>query len=75
MERLYTTDLMINGRKATYEVVFENDAYVFHPQGGGELQPFAVKREEDEWHPQGPLDNSLKEEAIASLENYLLSQH
>lgn len=75
MERLYTTDLMIKGRKATYEVIFENDAYVFHPQNAGEYQTFAVKREEDEWHPQSQLDEEVKEEAIASLEKYLLSQH
>lgn len=75
MERLYTTDLTINGRKATYEVIFENEAYVFHPQDAGEFQTFAVKREEDEWHPQGQLDSGLQEEAIASLESYLLSQH
>lgn len=75
MERLYTTALTINGRKATYEVIFENDAYVFHPQNAGEFQTFAVKREEDEWHPQGQLDSALKDEAIASLESYLLSQH
>lgn len=75
MERLYTTDLTVNGRKATYEVIFENDAYVFHPQSGDEHRVFAVKREEDEWHPQGQLDDGIKEEAIASLEKYLLSQH
>lgn len=75
MERLYTTQLTVNGRKATYDVVFENDAYVFHPKDGGEYQTFAVKREEDEWHPQGRIDQGLKEEAIASLESYLLSQH
>lgn len=75
MERLYTTDLTINGRKATYEVIFENDAYVFHPQNAGEFQTFAVKREEDEWHPQGQMDSGQLEEAIASLESYLLSQH
>lgn len=75
MERLFTTELMINGRKATYEVIFENEAYVFHPKDGGENQPFALKREEDEWHPQGQLEEGLKDEAIASLENYLMSQH
>jgi hypothetical protein len=75
MERLYTTDLMINGRKATYEVIFENEAYVFHPQNAGEHQTFAVKREEDEWHPHSQLDEEIMDEAIASLEKYLLSQH
>ena len=75
MERLFTTDLTINGRKATYEVIFENDAYVFHPRNAGDHQTFAFRREEDEWHPQGQLDAGLQEEAIASLEKYLLSQH
>lgn len=75
MEKLFTTDLTVNGRKATYEVIFENDAYVFHPRGGGDQQTFALKREEDEWHPQGQLNEGVKEEAIASLEKYLLSQH
>jgi hypothetical protein len=75
MERLYITDLTINGRRATYEVIFENEAYVFHPKNSGDFETFALKREEDEWHPQGHLDNGIKEEAIASLEKYLLSQH
>lgn len=75
MERLFTTDLMIDGRKATYEVIFENEAYVFHPQDPGRDQLFAMKREEDEWHPQSQLGDGVKEEAIASLERYLLSQH
>lgn len=75
MEKLFTTELTVNGRKATYEVIFENDAYVFHPRGGSEQQAFALKREEDEWHPQSPLQEGVKEEAIASLESYLLSQH
>lgn len=75
MERLFTTDLTINGRKATYEVIFENEEYVFHPQNPEADRLFAFKREEDEWHPQGQLEDSVREEAIASLESYLLSQH
>lgn len=75
MERLFTTDLTINGSKATYEVIFENDAYVFHPRNADQYPAFAVMREEDEWHPKGQMDAGVREEAIASLENYLLSQH
>jgi hypothetical protein len=75
MERLYKTQLAINGRNTTYEVVFENEQYVFHPQNSEEAQTFAFKREEDEWHPQSPLEDGIREKAIATLESYLLSQH
>lgn len=75
MERLYTTELMVNGRQATYEVIFENELYVFHPQNPDEAELFSFKREEDEWHPQSKLEESVQDEAIASLERYLLRQH
>src|SRR5687768_5167415 len=75
MERLYKTQLSINGRQTTYEVIFENEQYVFHPQGSEGAQTFSIKREEDEWHPQTQLEEGVQEEAIASLESYLLSQH
>jgi len=75
MERLYKTQLSVNGRQTTYEVVFENELYVFYPQKTDEAQTFSIKREEDQWHPQSQLEEALQEEAIASLESYLLSQH
>ena len=75
MEKLFTTDLMVNGSKTTYEVVFENDQYVFYPQQSGQQQPFAIKREEDEWHAVSGLEEGIRDEAVASLERYLLAQH
>jgi hypothetical protein len=75
MERLYTTELTIKGRKATYEVIFENELYVFHPKNPDEAEAFSIKREEDEWHPQVPMEESEKDEVVDSLERYLLSQH
>lgn len=75
MERLYTTELTVNGRKAAFEVIFENELYVFHPVNPGEAELFSIKREEDEWHPQTRLEESVQDEAIASLERYLLAQH
>jgi hypothetical protein len=75
MEKLFTTELTINGRKASYEVIFENEEYVFHPRNTGKHRAFSLKREDDEWHPQTQMEEDVKEQAIASLENYLLAQH
>lgn len=75
MEKLFTTNLTVNGQSAPYEVVFENDQYVFHPLQGDQTQTFSIKREEDEWHPQDQMNEELQAEGIAALEKYLLSQH
>lgn len=73
METLFSTDVIINGENESFDVVFENDAYVFQPTGNA--TPFSVRRADDEWKVAGSLNNIAQQQAISALERYLLSQH
>ena len=70
----FTTDIIIGGRSVAHNVIFENEAYRFQPvDGTGES--FLLKREDDEWHMQGQINDIAKSQAVAALEKFLLAQH
>ena len=76
MGDLFSTKLTINDKITNYKVVFENEQYVFRSENkDSEFASFSFKREDDEWHEQDQLPDGLKNEAVQSLEKYLLSQH
>ena len=75
MEHLFSTDLNIDGRDIRYNVMFENEQYVFRPDNDQEHPSFSLKREADSWQGMETLDPSLRQIAITSLEAYLLAQH
>ncbi len=74
MDALFSTNINVNDTNSVYQVYFAQEKYVFTPENK-ELPSFSFKREYDEWHDQELLSPQLKEQAIAALENYLLSQH
>lgn len=76
MENLFSTNISVNEKNGVYNVVFEDDKYVFLPEANDkELPSFSFKRENDEWHDQELVAPELKNQAVNALENYLLSQH
>ncbi len=76
MENLFSTNISVNDKNAVYNVVFDEEKYVFLPETKDkELPSFSFKRENDEWHDQELLAPDLKKQAVNALENYLLAQH
>ena len=76
METLFTTNIGVNDTTAVYQVVFDQDKYIFMPQQkDNKLPSFSFKREHDEWHDQELLSPQIKKQAINALEKYLLAQH
>ena len=75
MEDLFSTSLAVNNQKVSYRVVFDQEKYVFRPEGDASFPSFSFRREHDEWHNQELADPQLKKQAIDALENYLLRQH
>jgi hypothetical protein len=76
MESLFTTNMNIDNKKASYHVYFDHEKYTFVPEPKEEgLPTFSFKREHDEWHEQDQIDASLKDQAVEALESYLLKQH
>ena len=76
MENLFSTNISVNDKNAVYNVVFEDEKYVFLPEAKDkELPSFSFRRENDEWHDQELVSPDLKKQAVDALENYLLSQH
>jgi len=73
MQPLFSTELIIHQQPVLYHVVFENEQYQFRPQDR-QYQTFGFTRKHDEWHEQGDIELSLKGQAIAKLEAYLLAQ-
>ena len=71
MEVLFTTTLPA---AASYQVSFHEDAYHFEPTDSAHTS-FSLRRENDEWKGTEGLDESLFAEAVAALDDYLLSQH
>ena len=70
----FSTDIIINGKPEAYNVIFEQDAYRFMPESGSG-DPFILKREDDEWHAEGAINDIAKTQAISALDKFLLSQH
>lgn len=76
MESLFSTNISVNDKNAVYNVVFEDEKYVFLPEAkDNELPSFSFKREHDEWLDQELIAPDLKKQAVGALENYLLAQH
>jgi hypothetical protein len=76
MESLFTTNISVNNRNASYHVYFDHEKYMFLPEPQEEgLPTFSFKWENDEWHDQDIIPPSLKDQAIDALESYLLKQH
>jgi hypothetical protein len=76
MESLFTTNINVNDKRASYHVYFDHEKYIFLPEPkDNELPTFSFKRENDEWHDQDQVDLELKDQAIDILESYLMKQH
>lgn len=76
MESLFSTSLHLPQGDVPYDVIFENEAYVFRPQGGGEEAPtFRFRRAHDEWQELAPTPLPITRQATEALERYLLQQH
>ncbi|MCU7550664.1 hypothetical protein OCK74_16210 [Chitinophagaceae bacterium LB-8] len=76
MESIFTTNISIGNKSASYHVYFDHEKYIFMPEPPEEgLPTFSIKREHDEWHDQDPIDPDLKDQAVEALEGYLLKQH
>lgn len=76
MEKLFATNLSVNGENIVYQVVFEDDEYIFTAEApSASLPVFAFKRQHDEWHELRLLDPGIREQAIEALDRFLLAQH
>ncbi len=75
MTDLFNTTIIFDNHSVSYSVYFNNEEYHFHSAQEDIAKSFIVKREHDEWHLNENIKNELKNNAIASLEKYLLSQH
>lgn len=73
MDTLFTTAVIINGQSKSYNVSFENEAYVFKGDDG--TPAFKLRREDDEWKLDGELSDISRQQATSALDHYLLSQH
>ena len=76
MENLFSTNISVDNKNAVYNVIFDEEKYVFLPEANDNgLPSFSFKREHDEWHDQELITPDLKKQAVNALENYLLAQH
>lgn len=76
MEDLFSTNLAINNQNIVYNVIFDNEKYVFLSEAGNtEFPSFSFRREHDEWLDQELLSPEIKKQAIDALERYLMKQH
>ncbi len=75
MAPIFTTELNVNGQPTTYHVVFNEGKYIFKPEGtGANSGEFSITREHDEWQVQGTVEEDIKTQGLAKLEDYLLAQ-
>ncbi len=74
MESLFTTDILIDGQPVAYAVSFHDEQYEFTPNNSKGIF-FSLRREEDEWHTNDAITETVKDNAIDTLDKYLLSQH
>ena len=75
MDTLFTTSIIINGESKSYDVSFANETYIFTLDSEDNAPAFKLRREEDEWKLEGNLTEISRQQAIAALDSYLLSQH
>ena len=76
MENLFSTNLSVNDKNAVYNVVFDDEKYIFLPESEDKALPsFSFKRQHDEWLDQELLSPEIKTQAVSALEKYLLAQH
>lgn len=76
MENLFSTNLSVNDKNAVYNVVFDDEKYIFLPESKDKALPsFSFKRQHDEWLDQELLSPEIKTQAVNALEKYLLAQH
>ncbi len=75
MTDIFDTTIIANNQPVFYSVYFSAEEYHFKSAQEDMAQSFTLKREHDEWHVKENIENELKNNAIASLEKYLLSQH
>lgn len=76
MEDLFSTNITVNDKSMRYHVIFNNEKYVFLPEGDNKTaSSFSFKREHDEWVTQESLSQDIKEQALDALDRYLLKQH
>ena len=74
MKELFKATLPFEGTQLTYNVHFEEEAYLFEPeQSSGKALRFY--RAHDEWKSDTTLPENTTQAAIDALEDYLLSQH
>ncbi len=74
MKELFRTTLQLEGRTTEYAVHFEDDVYLFEPEGGSGAT-LRLFREHDEWKSDAPLAPNAFRAATDALDDYLLSQH
>ncbi len=74
MESLFNTDILIDGQPVAYAVSFHDEQYEFTPHNSKGIF-FSLRREEDEWHTNDAITETVKDNAIDALDKYLLSQH
>jgi hypothetical protein len=76
MENLFSTRLEVNRESAFYQVLFDNEKYIFESQNkNNQYANFSLKREHDEWIETNAIPSEIKTQAVDALENYLLKQH
>ncbi len=75
MTDLFNTTIIINKHSVPYLVYFNNEEYHFHSAEEQLSKSFILKREHEEWRSSEDIDEELKNNAITTLEKYLLSQH
>ena len=74
MEALFRSNLTADGAGVEYEVIFDQEKYIFRPSGN-EGESFSLRRVHDEWHGGENIPSPFREQAIEVLEKYLLQQH
>ena len=74
MEDLFWTTLNLDGKKAEYHIIFENEEYRFIPKDPS-LSEYRFRRSHDEWHAVDGYSKKVIDGAIEALEKYLLRQH
>lgn len=74
MEKLFNTEVIIDGEYKRFDVLFDREAYVFVPEDGGAT--YHIARIDDAWKViNGQLSQIAQQQAEAALDRYLLSQH
>ena len=67
--------LTVEGCDILYKVLFHDELYTFEPQDGGTNQSFSIRRINNDWIPEDSPGETLANQAIKKLDDYLFSQH